>query len=316
MKPNKVSPSQLCLRPKVCRQCDMGSIIKDYIKPLIQLLTNDIISYGMENSATKCLNTAVMLMYFMMGEEEGIKIADSCDCTTYNNKSRTLLKESEQKKIPFDQNEKVVKKLSEEVLSHNNLEIGKRMLYYVLLTDASFESPEKPDAFFPGHVFIIEKFKKSMRSNAKLYYNLYQSYINEYDLEGYYHKNNQSFSISFETMKQYMENLQEVMTAKTWDSKIVNHWKALTKIDTTQDLLNTNCENKFFICYREVNANYCIENILHYAQKKLTDMTRHPENYPEHEINGNKNMYRYAGITNKEMKIQLEGLITKIKDNM
>jgi len=308
---------KLCLKTNShCTSCDMGSIIKDFVQPLIQLLTVDVISYNMENSTTKCLNTAVMLMFFMMGEEKGIEVADACDCTTYNNKSRHLLAQYADKRL-FKQNHIVVEKLQKDVLDKKNIVPGQRLLYYVLLTDSYFEPPPgKSRAFFPGHVFIIEKFidskSKNRKKNSTVSYNLYQSYINEYDLRKYHEYNGNSFKVSYRKMSSLMKGLSVIMTAEVWSHEVVKQWKTLTKIDSV-DLVNSTCGNKFFICYQKKDALYCIENILAYSKKKLVELEYKDPSQPYGEPNMNWDPHY---LNNGQMKEQLTLLVKKIEANV
>ena len=63
-----------------CLRCDFGYILKDFVKPIMQCLTNDIKDYYMRLLVTKCLNQSVLMAYFMLGKK-GIKLADACDTT-------------------------------------------------------------------------------------------------------------------------------------------------------------------------------------------------------------------------------------------
>ena len=61
-----------------CR-CDIGYILKNYVKPLMQTLSNDVKDYYLKLITTKCLNTAIMLGIFMIGYKKTKAIADYCD---------------------------------------------------------------------------------------------------------------------------------------------------------------------------------------------------------------------------------------------
>jgi hypothetical protein len=249
-----VHEDKLCIS-KDCKKCDMGYILKNYTDVIIQMLTTDIPEYNMENLTTKCLNTAVMLMYFMMGRR-GINVADACDCAAFRTSSTEAIM-----KGYMEQNKDTVARLKASVMSRRD---KKRQLYYVLLTDANLKSSEVADAYFPGHVFIIEK----VPNGKQLYYNIYQSYRNEYDLDGYFRKSDDTFHVPHAKMVNVMDALEYIMTGSVWDAKCVHYWKMLTHVDSTK-YLNMKYDQEIFICFRKVAAQYCAENLEKYVVEKL-----------------------------------------------
>ena len=65
-------------RRSCTKYCDLGYVIKDHVKLLMQLLTNDLPQFNFKLQSTKCLNTAIMLLQFLIGEKSQ-GIADACD---------------------------------------------------------------------------------------------------------------------------------------------------------------------------------------------------------------------------------------------
>lgn len=285
-----------------CKQCDVGYIIKDYVHVLIQLLTNDIAEFNMENRVTKCLNTAVMLMYFMIGEK-GIQYANACDCETFNKKNQEMLQ-----KGYFNMNNNTMRRLRSSILSKNDKE---RCLYYILLTDAQLSS--SPDIYFPGHVVVIEKvpFIDDTTKTPDVYYNVYQSYINEYDLQKYHDKNN-TFHVPYNAMRLLLGQLNYILNTEKWDDNCRDFWKNITHVDSPQ-FVGATIRNKFFICYQKVQSSYCLENLENYVEQKLAKFN--DPNLNMSIIYGNSSKYSSNSrkFANHEVKGQLNELLNIVK---
>ena len=130
---------------KKCDRCDIGYILKNYVKPIIQCLTNDIKEYYMKLLTTKCLNSAVMISIFMLGKKKGLELANYCD--NGDTKKRHI--------DNIDNNNNILLNYKKLILNNQSKH---RILYYILLTDGYFTfNNKKPPAYFPGHVFILEQ---------------------------------------------------------------------------------------------------------------------------------------------------------------
>jgi hypothetical protein len=259
----------------------MVQTLKDYVKPVMQLLSNDIKDIQMRLLTTKCLNTAVMLMFFMFGDK-GIKLAMQCD--THATRARHL-KGTENNSIIIDQ-------LIQDILTPTK----SRYIYYIMLTDGYFA-----DSFFPGHVVVVEK-------NPGDVYQVYQSYINKYDISGNYEK---SKNKSRSAMIVYLRNLKYIIEAEKWDNKCIKMWKDMTFVDTS-DMLNKPCKDRFFLCYRRATTKTCTGKIKRYVTAKLSGLRKTTQNM--HQVYGDVNKYdmNQQPLTNYEMKISLENLLAKI----
>ncbi len=249
-----------CTTSENCTRCDIGYILKKYVKPLMQTLTVDVRDYYMKLLTTKCLNTAVMLSIFMLGKEKGISIANYCD----TEKTRERHKQNK------DDNNSIIQSLRKDIL-YKNIKTH-RYLYYILLTDGkfTFEDPSKPYVFFPGHVFIIEKFPSHNGKTPNYYF--YQSYINEYDLEGHVRKNNNTLKLSYEKLQVIVEGLDYIMNVNKWDEKCIEYWKLLTFVDSSY-LKDSICKGNFFICTKKAKLYDCLAHIEKYTKEKLEEIT-------------------------------------------
>jgi hypothetical protein len=242
-----------------------------------------------------------MLMYFMLGKE-GIRMANYCDTV------QTIQRHTEN----IDNNNTILASLRNDLL---NKKCKKRYIYYLLLTDGYFKKKTDEHAFFPGHVVVFEKVPVI---DGEPYYYMYQSYINQYDLAGHFRRSNNSIKMTHTQVQTYMNKLDYIMKAETWDSKTVKYWKDMTYVDTSS-LQDTFCRNRFYICYKRATAKGCLENIKKYTKQKLHNL-RKSTGAPMH-IYGDMNKYDSSvqPLTNHEMKQSLEGLLNKLsshKNNM
>lgn len=250
-----------CQQGTTCKKCDIGYILKNYVKPLMQTLTVDIRNYYMRLLTTKCLNTAVMLSVFMLGKKRGIAIANYCDTEKTRARHQSL----------EDDNNTILSHLKSDVLKRNP-KLTQRYLYYILLTDGKFpfDDQTKTPAFFPGHVFIIEKMPIDVEQDQHVYY-LYQSYINQYDLKEHIKRNNNTLKISYERLKIVLDGLDYILNVSKWDDKCVQYWKVLTFVDSSY-LNGSNCKDNFFLCIKKAKVVDCLKHIQAYTSEKLNEI--------------------------------------------
>lgn len=248
-----------CLKSSPCKRCDIGYVLRNYIKPLIQTLTNDIRDYYMRLLTTKCLNTAVMLSVFMLGRKRGISIANYCDTEATRKRHLT----------DGDTNQSIIEYYSKDILSTR---CKQRVFYYVLLTDGKFPYDEKTKepAFFPGHVLILEKFPNEEK---KPYFYFYQSYVNKYDLKEHIKKNNMTLKLSYNKTQKMLRGLQYILHADKWDHKCIKYWKDMTFVDSS-NLLNSHCKNNIFLCIRKTFVVDCLKHIKLYTDQKLKELEK------------------------------------------
>jgi hypothetical protein len=272
----------------------MVHILKDYVKPIMQLLSNDIVDYNMRLIVTKCLNTAVMLVYFLLGEK-GIRMANYCD-------THATIKRHQDN---LDNNTTLITSLTKDLL----LKTSKRYIYYILLTDARFPRTGTEDVFFPGHVLVFEKIPGT--GTKEPYYNIYQSYINQYDLKGYYNNTNNATKISYKDLKVLLSNLKYILESEKWDDKCIKYWKDLTFVDTTS-MKDSLSKNRFFLCYQRALVSVCIEKVYKYVIDKLRPLKY--MQYETNEIYGDIERYDASQnpLTKFQMKTELSNLLPSL----
>lgn len=283
-----------------CNKCDIGYILKKYIKPLMQTLTNDIREYYMQLLTTKCLNTAIMLSIFMLGKRKGINIANYCD--TERTRERHLKYK--------DNNNSIISTFTKDIL---NTRKKYRELYYILLTDGKFENKDinKPPLFFPGHVFILEKIPSQSILQEQYYY-FYQSYINNYDLKDHIKKNNNTLKLSYTKTQELLNNLNYILNCDIWDKKCIDIWKSFTFADTTH-LKDSFSKNNLFLCIKKARVIDCLKHIQKYTLEKLNEIDKSPISKINN-IYGDNSLYdlRQTPLTIKQMKVQLQHLYKDI----
>lgn len=243
--------------PQSCKQCDLGYIIKDHVKTLMQLFDDDLKEYNMQLITSKCLNTAVLIMYLFLGKY-ALHITNQCDVPTVEN----AYKEK-------DMSEEQVAKFKRSVL---NISSKTRQLYYVMMTDATLTHADdnKKTTSFPGHVFVIEKIPRRNKQ-SKPYYYIYQSYINKYDFNGAVQRNRNSLKVSYEKLSHIVDDIEYVFTNGVWDQRVVKLWNELAFVDSTE-FLNHVTRGSILFCYRMIKIKDCANVLRKLLANKLKDL--------------------------------------------
>lgn len=295
-------------KQKCTSYCDIGNVIKDHVKLLMQLLTNDLPQFNLKLQTTKCLNTAIMLMQFLLGEK-GIQIANACD-------TRDVIARHTQGQ---ENNNEILSQLTKELFSKRE---KSRMLYYILLSDGYFEKPSHQQGllsqsyYFPGHVFILEKiYDYDINEHVFLFY---QSYINKYTLSEHI-KMNKGLKVSKARAQQLIDDLTRILTSKTWDKDNVRRWYDLTFADSS-DLLNSQSQQKFYLCYRKAKTTTCLQRLERYLKLKQKLLMTNIQDGKADDVYGDVSLYDKGikPLSNKQMLDSTQVLLTKIhntKDN-
>jgi hypothetical protein len=282
----------LCIQDK-CKRCDIGYLIKDYMKPLMQAATVQIREYNMRLIESKCLNNAVLTMRLLLGKH-ALKHTIYCDVHNVQQRHTDRL----------DHNPTIAAKLKADLLRKTE----KRYIYYIMLTDGYFNKPDGTKVFFPGHVFVLEK----IPWGSDVFYYLYQAYIDQYTYAQYIDRY-KSIKISRKKAEYYMNKINDLVNNMVWDKDFVDFWKDMTKVDTSH-MINGVPENAFFVCYRKIKYESCMKNLEHFVRGSLKLIPEHRDN----EIYGNIDIYddESSPLTNIEMKTRLSKLHTTLQNNL
>ena len=293
--------NQLCdtSSKKCTKVCNIGFIIKNHVKCIMQLLTNDIPQFNLRLQTTKCLNTAVMLMQFLLGSK-GLQIVDACD-------TRDVI---DRHKSGIETNDNLLKELKKQVLSKRE---KTRTLYYILLSDGYFpttdENNNNTQKYFPGHVFILEKIY-NISIKQHIYY-FYQSYINKYSLMEHIEMN-KGLKISQKRAEELLDDLSSVIKSPTWNNDNVKKWYDMTFVDSS-DFLETQSQQQFYLCFRKAKTTECLNRLKKYLLKKHNLISKIPS-HQSNVIYGNEELYdsNIKPLTNKQILIEIESLLYKI----
>ncbi len=294
-------PLEVCnTNQRQCNKiCNIGFIIKHHVKCIMQLLTNDLPQFNLRLQTTKCLNTAVMLMQFLLGNK-GLQIVDACD-------TRDVI---ERHKNGVESNDILLEELRKQVLSKRE---KSRTLYYILLSDGYFPSKDEDNTevkkYFPGHVFILEKiYHKTMKQH--IFY-FYQSYINKYSLTEHIEMN-KGLKISRKRTEELLNDLSYVMKSPTWNNNNIKKWYDMTFVDSS-DFLETQSQQQFYLCFRKAKTTECLNRLKKYLLTKHTIISKLPSN-ESNVIYGNEELYdkNIKPLTNKQILIEIESLLYKI----
>lgn len=279
--------------------CNIGFIIKHHVKCIMQLLTNDLPQFNIRLQTTKCLNTAVMLMQFLLGNK-GLKIVDACD-------TRDVI---DRHKSGIEHNDTIIQELRKQIFSKRE---KSRTLYYILLSDGYFPGKDVNNndiqKYFPGHVFILEKIYNVSTKQHIFYF--YQSYINKYSLTEHIEMN-KGLKISHKRAEELINDLSSVLKSKTWNNDNVKKWYDMTFVDSS-DFLETQSHQQFYLCFRKAKTTDCLDRLQKYLNKKHEIISKTPQS-KSNIIYGNEQLYdnNIKPLSNKQMLIEIESLLYKI----
>ena len=243
--------------------CDLGSIIQNHFNMLIDIFKQDLRKLGVESVYTKCLYTAVTILYLICGQNA---IQGSLQCYVDRVKSRMSKKTDDEKRSFIKDN---VQKAMDDVLKNSN----RRMVYFIMITNSELPHPsnsKKENAFFPGHVFVIDK---QIKKGEKMpFYRLYQSYINKYTLQDYSQTIDQEsgtlyHEYTYERMKKLFEDLRYFINSSIWDDKNVAFWREFTLVDA-RNFRGYPVQPYIHFCYNVLPAINCKRGLYELLEQK------------------------------------------------
>lgn len=174
------------------------------------------------------------------------------------------------------------------------------------------EGDADAEAYFPGHVFVIEKLDGGQR------YNMYQSYINHYDLKGNIQRNGGVLSIGRRRMQTLMDGLVQTISAPVWDAAASAFWNDFTHTPPqhTEGFEGHSTQN-LLVCFRTVHTNNCTSKLHSIVQQTLDDIDRlEPDRLDQ--VYGDASLYSQAPqecqpMTNREVKASMARLAMRLR---
>ena len=292
------------------KKCYLGAFLQFYMLPIMQILTYKLPEYNMKIKLSKCLNTAITTIYFLLGDQKTESIVDYC------NVSR-IRKEYSNVNFSIDKYKEYSNNLYNDILKKEK----KRILYYILCTDGYFKYKDsqanKNDAFFPGHVFILEQFPYINEDGVTdLKYYIYQSYINSYTLYGHFKDNNNTFEISRKEALSLGRNIRHMFNVDVWDKKCTKFWKKLTHVDVPEYEGHIT-RNVMLLCYKKSESTECITKINEFVIKTKNEINYELKNNSNlmNEIYGDdKDNEDIKPLTYKQMLLKLNEMEKVLKN--
>jgi len=278
--------------------CDLGYIIRDHVGALMQVLAAELRTPYVHLDTTKCLNTAFTTMYMMLGNPAAEQTSAYCDVHAVRARVRAAGRAATPRAG-------VVEALASEMLDPGQAHL--RTLYYVMLTDGYM--PRAGGAvYFPGHVFVVERLPRGT-------FNLYQSYVGEYDLGGTIERH--TLSRGRKAMARLLRGLGDAVARPRWDARTTAFWRSLTDVDSS---CFEGCElggDAMLVCYRAVRTDTCVSFLRGFLRRKLAELRRVPPS-EDRRVHGPPGAYgrpaagRPRPLTNAQVREDLGQLLAKL----
>jgi len=268
--------------------------------------------FNMQMKTTKCLNTAVMLT-FILGGSEKLKTVRYCDVPKITSRYDKQKNKLGYKKRIFQEFKKDISKTN----------IKKRYFYYILMSNTNMEKSELTNnkeltQSFPGHVFIIDKIPNCENKNEPNF-NIYQSYINQYDLKGHYKKNENSMKLKNNNINYLLNGINNIIDNEVWNNEAVKFWNELTFVDTT-NLLTYKTEN-INLCYSKISIDDCYDELYRFTYNKAlilyNDLYKNNNvNLKEYNMYSDKNDFYVEQLTPINLYLKLRDLVIELEEKI
>lgn len=237
--------------------CDIAYVIRYHLAAIFQLMNVEIPEYNIQLQTTKCLSTAVIMLYMFAGKEALMK-TEYCDVPNVQARVRDKMKH----------NELVFKELKGCLMEPPSLTLP-RMLFYVMLTngDLQLSTDLTKTKMFPGHVFVLERHHGGER------FSMYQSYIGHYDLNKQIDMM-KSLSLSRSRMARLIDSLGRVTNTKVWDDDTTKDWKSVSLVDEGR-FLQHNVLGNILLCFQTVTTNTCVQHLKELIDQAIPKIQAH-----------------------------------------
>lgn len=237
----------------------IAEVIRGHAKALFDIVA-DVLpdDYGMMDR-TKCLNTAVMVLYALTGEQ-ALQHTRHCDVV---NVVERYAREGNRSGEEMTQ-------LASSMGSPEDSDGSESRLYYVMITDADLENDGGVQLYFPGHVFVIE------RSGGM--FQTYQSYIKRYDLEDYL-DNVRSTARDDAFLRDIATELAHLFSVERWDARCSRFWRRFTHAPGDR-YEGFKVRDRLLLCFRELSVSDCAAQLRKLLQDALSKAKAQPPSAP------------------------------------
>ena len=298
----------------ICKyeNCDVINIVMKYLEPLMQICSSTMTDYNMQMKTTKCLNTAVMLTNILGGSDK-LKTVEYCEVSKINTRYDKKQNKLKHKMKIFDQ-------LKKDITSKN---INKRYFYYILMTNNDMEKSDllnnsaSSSQSFPGHVFIIDKFPSC--NNEDPTYNVYQSYINQYDLKGHFKKNKESLKLQNNDINFLLNGINNIISNPIWNEDAIKFWNDFTFVDTN-NLLKYKTD-KINLCYSKITIDDCYKEFYKFTYDKASNLYNElikndTLNLKKYNVEADKDEFYVKQLKPKKLYLKLRDLVIELEDKI
>ena len=268
--------------------------IRQGIEPFLQLMSVDLGGrFHTGLIKTKCLNTAVLVMY-LAGGEKGLREAFTCNVDKVIPRYANVFPKST---LDASHVGRIVSTLSSSSRKLEDVYLSKMIgefggpsragkLHYIMLTDSDMKlvnSTDNETKLFPGHVFVIEQRGKE--------FHLYQSYINAYDMDTQVRmKNMYTTERSQQWVDRFCTDLEHFVHAKVWDKRCASFWTFLTHTDATGFVGRD--KSQIYLCHSELSSEKAYLHFHDYLVAKEAELGRDVNNGRGHQIHGDIELYQ------------------------
>jgi hypothetical protein len=202
--------------------------------------------------ATKCRNSAMMIILMIIGDN-AVSHLQHCDVNNILSRQG------------YENNTLIFKSL------YNNI-MFKHIYpsyYYIMMSDGHFNKKTKL-IYFPGHVFIFEKYKNT--------YRIYQSYINEYTLNTFINTSKCKNYVIKDIMK-FLLFLNDILNKDSyiWNEYTVYYWKLLTLTDSSK-FIGYNVNKSIKLCYKRFGKRNIVSNIKRIIKSSIKQKVGNSDN--------------------------------------
>jgi hypothetical protein len=236
--------------------CDTGYVIRDHLPAILQAIAVDLTKINIELplQLTRCYCTALMMTHLLVA-----RVQDTLNNCNHV-KSKRL---SEQDR---DSSRKVVSSFYDAMFTSSD----DHCMFYVLMTQhskkknnaANDNNKDHEEYYFPGHVFVIERVDRDR-------FNMYQSFIGEYDLNGYIEKAS-AISVGRTRMMKWVRGMVDMMgVGKKWDASVQEFWSDMTLTDDYVNMENMHIDGNIHFCYTSYPIKDCRVALANFVTRHL-----------------------------------------------
>lgn len=239
-------------------RCDLGYIIMENVPMLMQLFDKELSEYRMQMLTSKCLNTAVMIMYMYLAEN-ALPHTKYCDVSNVVDR--------------YQQNNISIPECSRFKTDILDVTSQTRALFYIMITDGTMQHTENKRSTrdFPGHVFVIER--APSKGQALPTYHMYQSYIKSYKLKDFGKMNDNTLELTYYNVVELVNGIENMFITGTWSKSTTDFWEKFIFVNESTFEGYTIKDNIYF-CYRKVPVRTCASQLKHKLAGKLEQLNK------------------------------------------